>query len=109
MNDSIGLWEILVPTIHDNGRPIRTRYHRVWDAKIREISGGMTIMPVAKGQWLSPDGALFKERMIPVRILATRPQIEAIIAYTMIYYRQEAVLAYRVSDEVILKHREKKL
>lgn len=101
------LWEILVPTIRNDGRPFRVRYHRVWDAKVRAMSGGLTIMPVAKGQWVSPDGALFMERMIPVRIIATREQIEKIVNMTIKYYDQLAVLAYKISDEVILKYKEK--
>lgn len=101
------LWEILVPTIRNDGRPFRVRYHRVWDAKVRAMSGGLTIMPVAKGQWVSPDGALFMERMIPVRIIATREQIEKIVDMTIKYYDQLAVLAYKISDEVILKYKEK--
>jgi hypothetical protein len=100
-----GMWEILVPTKRNDGRPFRTRYHRVWDAKVREISGGLTIMPVVKGQWL--DGAVLyhNERMIPVRIIATREEIEAIIDFTIPYYEQEAVLAYKVAEEVILKNK----
>jgi hypothetical protein len=100
-----GMWEILVPTKRNDGRPFRMRYHRVWDAKVREISGGLTIMPVVKGQWL--DGAVLyhNERMIPVRIIATREEIEAIIDMTIVYYEQEAVLAYRVAEEVILKNK----
>jgi hypothetical protein len=98
------LWEILVPTVRNDGRPIRLRFHRVWDAKVRAISGGLTIMPVAKGQWVY-DGALFKERMIPVRIVATRKQIESIIDMTAVYYDQIAVMAYKVSEEVIIKYR----
>lgn len=100
------LWEILVPTIRPDGRPIRTRFHRVWDAKVREITGGLTILPVAKGQWIAPDGELFIERMIPVRIACTRDQIEAIVTMTLSYYDQQAVLAYRVGDEVILRRKE---
>lgn len=99
------LWEILVPTVRNDGKPYRTRYHRVWDQKIRQISGGLTILPVAKGQWVAPDGKLFTERMIPVRIVATRDQIEQIVDLTMKYYDQLAVLAYKISDEVILKHK----
>jgi hypothetical protein len=99
----IELWEILVPTSRNDGRPFRTRYHRVWDAKVRAITGGLTIMPVAKGQWTSLDGALFRERMIPVRIAATRGQIEAIVDLTLGYYDQLAVMAYRVADEVIIR------
>jgi hypothetical protein len=99
------LWEILVPTMRraDN-KPYRTRYHRVWDTKVREISGGLTVLAPAKGQWVSPDGVLFTERMIPVRIIATREQMEQIVDMTLKYYDQLAVLAYKVSDEVILRH-----
>ena len=100
---SRNLWEILVPTIRPNGVPFRLRYHKIWDSKVRAISGGLTIMPVAKGQWIH-QGALFTERMIPVRILATREEMEAIVNMTIEYYSQIAVMAYRISDEVILKY-----
>lgn len=100
------LWEILVPTERRlrPGKYYTTKYHRVWDAKVRELTGGLTIMTPAKGQWVAPDGELFIERMIPVRILATREQIEQVIDHTLKYYDQLAVLCYRISDEVILKH-----
>lgn len=62
------LWEILVPTVRNDGKPYRLRYHKVWDDKVRAISGGLTVMPVAKGQWVYKE-ELFTERMIPVRIL----------------------------------------
>jgi hypothetical protein len=97
------LWEILVPTIRKDGRPIRTRFHRVWDEKIRAITGGLTIMPVGKGQWVSPSGETFLERMIPVRIACTREQLDVIIDLTIKYYEQEAVLAYLVSETVIIR------
>jgi hypothetical protein len=97
------LWEILVPTVRNDGRPIRTRFHRVWDAKVREITNGLTILPPAKGQWLNDDEHLFVERMIPVRIVCTREQIEDIVDMTLVYYEQEAVLAYKLSEEVILR------
>ncbi len=107
MTDDKKLWEILVPTVSNEGKPFRLRYHRVWDAHVRKISGGMTILPVAKGQWLDGD-KVYAERMIPVRILATRDQMEQIVEYTMRYYHQLAVLAYKISDEVILKRCELK-
>lgn len=100
------MWEILVPTIRNDGRPFRTRYHRVWDDKVRAIAGGLTILRPAIGQWVSPDGTLFKERMIPVRIMCTREEIEKIVDITIKYYEQEAVLAYCVSAETILKYAE---
>jgi hypothetical protein len=99
------LWEILVPTVRNDGRPFRLRFHKVWDAKIREISGGLTILPVAKGQWVH-QGSLFVERMIPVRILATREEINQIIDMTLKYYDQIAVMAYRISEDVILRYRD---
>ncbi len=101
------MWEILVPTVRNNGgKPFRTRYHRVWDEKVKEISNGLTILNPTKGKWVSPDGEEFHERMIPVRIICTREDIEKIIDMTMIYYDQLAILAYRISNEVILKHKE---
>jgi hypothetical protein len=102
------LWEILVPTVRPDGRPIRTRYHRVWDEKVRAISGGLTIFTPAKGQWVSPDGTLFAERMIPVRIIATNDEINQIIKMTLDYYDQQAVLCYAISSEVMLTYREPK-
>lgn len=98
-----GMWEILIPTKSNEGKPFRTRYHRVWDAKVREIYGGLTILPVVKGQWLDGVVLYHNERMIPVRIIATREEIEKIIDVTIVYYAQKAVLAYRVADEVVLR------
>jgi len=102
------MWEILVPTEirQQPGKVYRTRYHQVWDEKVRQITGGLTILTPAKGHWVSPDGELFVERMIPVRIVATREQIEKIIDITMVYYDQLAILCYEISRTVILKHRE---
>lgn len=100
------MWEILVPTIRRiGGKPYTTRFHKVWDARVREITGGLTILTPAKGQWVAPDGELFVERMIPVRIVANREQIDEIIDFTLWYYDQLAVLCTKISTEVILRHR----
>lgn len=105
MNTAVNkeLWEILVPTVRNDGRPIRTRFHRVWDDKIRSISRGLTILPPTIGQWSSADETLYKERMIPVRIMCTREQIEMILDMTLAYYEQKAILAYKISSECILR------
>lgn len=100
----MNLYEILVPTVRNDGRPFRTRFHRVWDAKVRAITGGLTILAPAKGQWVSPQGQLFSERMIPVRIACTAEQIEKIADMTAAYYDQLAILFYKISDEVRIKH-----
>jgi hypothetical protein len=97
------LWEILVPCVRNDGRPIRARYHRVWDKTVRAISGGLTIMPPSRGQWLSPDGELFNERMIPVRFVATEEEADKIAAMTVGYYEQQSVMYYKVSSDVRFK------
>jgi hypothetical protein len=101
----ICLWEILVPTVM-NGKPIRLRFHRIWDDKVRAIAKGLTILTPAVGQWVSPTGELFVERMIPVRIACSEAQIDAIANLTAGYYKQEAVMYYRISDFVVIKHYE---
>ena len=97
------LWEILVPCQTNTGTPIRTRQHREWDTRVRRITGGLTVMTPAKGQWVCPDGELFCERMIPVRIAATREQMDVIADMTAAFYDQIAVMFYLISNEVIIK------
>jgi hypothetical protein len=100
------LWEILVPTVRSIEPPrfYTTRYHRVWDSKVREITGGLTIMSPNKGQWISPDGKLFKERMIPVRIMCNPTEIEEIAQMTARYYNQQAVMFFKVTDTVEIRY-----
>lgn len=101
------MWEILVPTIRNDGGQINTRFHKVWDEKVRQISGGLTILMPARGQWVSPTGELFKELMIPVRVLATDDEMETIINITLKHYEdQETILAYVVSSTYVLKYRD---
>lgn len=91
------MWEVLVPTVSNDGKPFRTRYHRVWDAKVKKITGGLTIVHPVKGTWVDPsDEVEYHERMIPVRIMATRTQIAEIAKMTKKYYDQLEVLAYEV-------------
>lgn len=96
-------WEILVPTIRNSGKPFTLKFHRVWDKKVRAITGGLTIVQPVKGQWVAPCGTLFNERMIPVRVMANADQMEKIADFTAAYYEQQAILWYRVSDCVRLK------
>lgn len=102
----ICLWEILVPTVRNDGRPIRTRCHREWDHRVRRISGGLTVLTPTRGQWVSPMGELFAERMIPVRVMCTAEQIEDIAELTAKFYEQLAVMFYKLSDEVRVNHYE---
>lgn len=98
------LWEVLVPCVRNDGRPFHTRYHRIWDRKVEAISSGLTVLLPGRGTWVHEDRTV-RERMIPVRIMCTREQIDQIVDFTLEYYDQLVVMAYRVSDEIILKHR----
>lgn len=96
------LWEILVPTVRNDGRPFRLRYHRVWDDRVKAIAGGLTVITPVRGTWVSPTSEVFKERMIPVRIMCTQEEIMKIARMSKTYYEQEAVMVYKVSDEVFI-------
>ena len=108
--NKVCLWEILVPTerrkkaADGSTRYYTTRYHRVWDSKVRAITGGLTILPPTKGQWKAPSGDLYRERMIPVRIACTEIQIDEIADMSAEYYDQLAIFYYKVSEEVHIKN-----
>ena len=98
------LWEILVP--YKMGRKnVQVPYHQEWDAKVVELVGGLTIMKVAKGIWVSLTNKKHKELMIPVRIACDEDQIKQIMAMTLIHYKQEAVFAYEISQKAIFLHK----
>lgn len=104
----ITLYEILVPTIM-RGKPVRLRHHKEWDKFVRKITGGLTVLKPAKGQWINPETSeLMCERVIPVRIACTREQLDKIIEFTITHYDQIAVMAYLVSTEVVIKRREER-
>jgi hypothetical protein len=104
--EPILLWEILVPCHKNDGTPHRTRFHREWDRRVQQVSNGITILPPAKGKWYNDAGVNFTDRVIPVRIACRRLDIMKIIDITLKHYDdQEAVMAYRIADEVIIKNR----
>lgn len=98
------LWEILVPKYLPSGVEIDMDHHHQWDDFVLPLSQGLTIMRSAKGFWSSPRfGDLVVERMIPVRLICSRKEIEQIVDFTKQHYEQEAVMAYKISDEVIIR------
>jgi hypothetical protein len=99
------LWEILVPASNNKDKKFSYEHHKEWDAFVKQITGGVTIMKTAKGQWLSPTGKLYVDRMIPCRIVCNEEQMNEIINFTIEHYDQEAVLAYKISNNVILKYK----
>ena len=96
------MWEILVPASNNKDK-FSYKHHKAWDKEVTRIAGGVTILKTGKGEWISPVGKLYKDRIIPCRVLCTKEQIEEIIKFTISHYKQEAVLAYKISDDVILK------
>ena len=93
------MWEIVVP-VEMNGLKVDVSYHHKWDEKVRKISGGLTIMKSAIGQWVSPTKHIHVEKVIPVKIACSDADIEKIARMTLTHYGQEEVLYYKISDEV---------
>ena len=80
-------------------------YHLECDSFVKEITVGLTMHRVAKGEWINPSGELYKDKMIPVHVSCTEEEIYKIIDFTIKHYDQEAVTAYAISDYVIIKHK----
>ena len=94
-------WEIMVPCQYNDGGPVRTRHHKNWDEKVRRITGGLTVLKPAKGQWVHEE-KLYEERMIPVRIACSEAQIRQIMKITARHYHQIAVLASLISEKTLV-------
>lgn len=96
----------MVPCNYNDGRPVRTKHHREWDRQVRKITSGLTILPPSKGQWVDEsDGKLYVDRMIPVNLIATEEDMEAIAKITMRHYDQLAVMFFKLSDHAIIRYR----
>lgn len=93
------IWQILVPCAWNTGRGIRRRHHQEWDKVVRRIAGGLTILAPGIGDWVDPeDKQVYRERVIPVMIIASEGQMEAIAQFTVRHYRQLAVTYFKMSD-----------
>lgn len=97
----MSLYEILVPKCDNDGNEFSVGYHNVWDDYVKTLSNGLTVMRSVKGTWIN-EGKTYEERMIPVRIICSRADIENILGFTLGYYNQIKVLAYKISEEVII-------
>lgn len=105
MTDQRGeLWQIMVPCQSNDGKPFKTRHHREWDRQVMLITGGLTVMRPSIGQW-KHDGDLFKERMIPVQIMATEEQMRDIAERVIKHYDQLAAFYFRVSEICVIQHK----
>ena len=93
------LWEILIPAIGEESS-------KAWYSFVRQFSDGITILKDARGEWVSPNGITFEDYMIPIRIICTKDEIDLIVDFTVNFFDQEAVLAYKLSDDIILRSKE---
>lgn len=101
----IKLWEVLVPQRMYYGPNsagpfvVALEYHRRWDEKISKICGGLILHSTTQGLY----GTEY-ESMIQVRIACTESELKnRIIPITKEHYKQEKVLAYLISESVILQ------
>jgi len=95
------LWEILLPTHSNEGIEYTIEHHREWDKKAKGVSEGITFLGSVKGSWKSPQGKIFEEEMIPVRIRCTTDEIKRISEYTLEHYCQQTVWTYEISSNII--------
>lgn len=95
------MWEVLVPTQGNDGTPFSTKHHEQWDAYVKALAGGMTLVKPVRGSWVE-GGVDYTERMIPVRIMCTEAQIVEICKETARHYDQLAVLAALVSERTVM-------
>lgn len=96
------MWEIFVPASNKT-LEFSYEHHKKWDEYVKSLAGGLTILRTAKGEWIdNHDGKLYIDRVIPVRIKCSEKNIKKIIKFTIKHYNQEAVLAYKISDMVLL-------
>jgi len=99
-----------VPRVRNNGKPYTTRHHRAWDKQVIKITGGLTVLPpTVVGYWVGEEGT-YKDTMIPVRIACTDKQMNEILDRTLVHYNdQEAIMAYVISNEVVIRNRWKEV
>ncbi len=98
------VWEILVPAENNSGVEFTLEHHKKWDEFVKNLTGGLTIMKSAKGQWIYNKKTYF-DKVIPCRIACSPKKIKKIIDFTIKHYEQKAVYAYKVSKTVIFGYK----
>lgn len=98
------LWEILVPLVKPNSSVRFSKsHHEKWYALVRSITGGLTVFAPVYGQWLSPEGNIVKEVLVPIRISCTFGDINKVSDLVASHYNQTAVMFYKLTDDVRIK------
>ena len=97
------LWEILIPIADNDGVRFKPEQHREWDNIVRKMSGGLTIFKPATGEWINANGAVMRDKLIPVAFMADDAQARAISAMSKGFYKQEAMMLYVLSETVFIE------
>ena len=95
------MWEIFVPASNIDAE-FSYEHHKIFDEFVKQKAQGITVMRGAKGEWISPSGVLFKDRIIPCRICCSIGDIHSIMRFALKHYNQEAIMAYKISDHVLM-------
>jgi hypothetical protein len=98
------VWEIIVPATSNEGSDFLLEHHQKWDAYVRSIAGGVTIMKSSTGYWLNQTGKLYVEKIIPCRIICTYDQIMDIVRFTAKHYHQEAITCFQMAEGSFIFH-----
>lgn len=91
MNE-LQLWKIFVP------RGFSMSHHYAWDDFVIKTAGGLTLRETGQGKWRSQE----KEGFIEVDVACDRMQLLTILEFTAKHYQQEAIMCYKISDEVVI-------
>jgi hypothetical protein len=102
VEENVQYWEIYVPALDNDGGVYAVAHHLAWDRHVVALVGGLTLVKPVQGRWRDATTEV-KEKMIPVRIICTRSQMVDIIEFTRMYYSQKVVMAYVVSNEVLIR------
>jgi len=94
------LYEILIPVVANDGQTFCAEHNECWRKMVRGLCNGLTVFQQVSGEWVSPNGQLFAEQMVPVRVLATANDIKRISDYSAKHYQQEAIMFHKVTDHV---------
>lgn len=95
------MWEIFVPASYGKNE-YTYEHHKKFDEYVKQKAGGITVLRGAKGEWISPEGKLYKDKIIPCRICCSQCDIVNIMKFALKHYNQKAIMAYKISDQVLM-------
>jgi len=86
------IWEFLAPTEY-KGKPIKTKYHKALDEKLKDIENDIVILVPTKMKWSTKN-----TDYIPIRII-TNSKIDKLFEVITEHY-DTTVTIYKVSSKV---------